>query len=113
AERPAGAGRLSRAWAGGDAGKRRVGRDLPSASDPAAAVRNPQSLVGLEARARWARRRLIATASMLGVGAGADFAGGSRGRVPADGWVPSHQLGNSPIQCSGFTCFLAAILASA
>ena len=60
--------------------------------------------------ARWARSRLNALSSALG-GAGGGI-GGRRGRVLAEGCVPSHQRGSSPIQCSGFTCISAAMRAS-
>ena len=37
---------------------------------------------------------------------------GTNGRGSADGLRPSHQVAISPSQCSGLTCFLAAIWAS-
>src|SRR5262249_21125720 len=61
-------------------------------------------------RANRARSWLSILSRALGCAGGA--VGGRRGRALAEGCVPSHQRGNSPTQCSGFTWISAAIRAS-
>src|SRR5262249_57587728 len=97
-------------WPGGDARKRRMGVDLSPKAHSAAEVTTLSFSLhrsGDWLLTRCARRRLSALARALGAAGGA--VGGRRGRVLAEGCVPSHQRGSSPIQCSGFTWISAAM----